>query len=195
MQPATIKLFLTDGDPEGVRTAEISNWSGMAIAGPRKDLTTLLKRRELEGAGVYLLTGVDPESDQDLLYVGESEALHQRLKDHRKRDDWNHSVVFLSKDDNLTKSHLRFLEGELIRIARESGRSILLNSASSGSPLPESDSADMEVYLQKALQLLPVLGVDLLKSLERTDERAVDLLYCQIKGLKAVGLRLSLIHI
>jgi len=189
VQPATIKLFLTDGNPEGVRTAEISNWSGMAIAGPRKDLASLLKRRELQGSGVYLLTGVDPESDQDLLYIGESEALSQRMKDHRKRDDWNHAVAFLSKDENLTKGHVRFLEDELLRIAKEAGRSILLNSTNSGSSLPESDKADMEVYLQKALQLLPVLGVDLLKSLDRDNESATDLLYCQIKGLKAVGLR------
>ncbi len=33
MQPATIKLFLTDGKPAGIRTAEISNCTGRAIAG------------------------------------------------------------------------------------------------------------------------------------------------------------------
>jgi hypothetical protein len=62
MQPATIKLFLTDGKPEGIRTAEISNWTGKAIAGPRSELAELLIREELLSPGVYLLTGVDPET-------------------------------------------------------------------------------------------------------------------------------------
>jgi hypothetical protein len=32
MKPATIKLFLTDGKPAGIRTAEISNWTSKYIS-------------------------------------------------------------------------------------------------------------------------------------------------------------------
>jgi len=32
MQAATIKLFLPNGEATGIRTAEISNWTGKAIA-------------------------------------------------------------------------------------------------------------------------------------------------------------------
>ncbi len=53
MQPATIKLFLTDGKPAGIRTAEISNWTGKAIAGPHSELTQLLQREELLSPGIY----------------------------------------------------------------------------------------------------------------------------------------------
>ncbi|MFL4027038.1 hypothetical protein LER65_10210, partial [Pseudomonas aeruginosa] len=59
---ATIKIFLPLGDPKRVRTAEISNWSGKAIAAPRSDLDRLLNRRELLQPGVYLLLGEDPDS-------------------------------------------------------------------------------------------------------------------------------------
>ena len=52
MSSATIKLFLPRGDAKSLRTAEISNWSGKAIAAPRTELDELLAREELEKAGV-----------------------------------------------------------------------------------------------------------------------------------------------
>jgi hypothetical protein len=48
MQAATIKLFLPSGEATGIRTAEISNWTGKAVAGPRTEIDTLLKRAELD---------------------------------------------------------------------------------------------------------------------------------------------------
>jgi hypothetical protein len=66
----TIKLFLVHGDPDGLRTAEISNWSGKAIAGPRSEIGNFLKREEVSSPGVYFLAGVDPETDQPSLYIG-----------------------------------------------------------------------------------------------------------------------------
>jgi hypothetical protein len=50
-QPATIKLFLVHGSPNGLRTAELSNWSGKAIAAPRTEIPELLKREELKNTG------------------------------------------------------------------------------------------------------------------------------------------------
>ena len=41
MQAATIKLFLPTGEATGIRTAEISNWTGKAIAGPRTALVSM----------------------------------------------------------------------------------------------------------------------------------------------------------
>jgi len=72
---ATIKLYLPLGDPKRVRTAEISNWSGKAVAGPRTDLDHLLVRTELASPGVYLLLGADPQSGELAAYVGEAEAV------------------------------------------------------------------------------------------------------------------------
>lgn len=188
-QPATIKLFLTDGKPKGIRTAEISNWTGKAIAGPRSELVELLKREELISPGVYFLTGVDPETDQPSLYIGEAESVVKRLKQHRERDDWNQAAVFVSKDENLTKAHIRYLEGELITLATEAGNASIQNSASSGAKLPESDKAEMDVFLDKMLQLLPILGVELFRTLNNIDTEPEDVLFCKIKGLEAKGKR------
>jgi hypothetical protein len=62
MPSATIKLFLPHGDPKRLRTVEISNWSGKAVAAPRVDFDALLDREEMGQSGVYVLTGSDPET-------------------------------------------------------------------------------------------------------------------------------------
>lgn len=191
MEAATIKLFLVHGSPNGLRTAELSNWSGKAIAAPRNELSLLLKREELSSPGFYFLTGVDPESGDKAIYIGEAENVANRLKSHSSKDFWNTATVFVSKDENLTKSHIRYIEGKLITIALESTSSLVVNAASSGAKLPESDAAEMDIFLQKTLQLLPVLGVtDFNKSVE-APAKEKDILFCKIKGLTAKGKRTS----
>lgn len=189
MQATTIKLFLVHGSPNGLRTAELSNWSGKAIAAPRTEISFLLNREELCSPGFYLLTGVEPDSGDRAIYIGEAEDVSKRLKKHASKDFWNAVTVFVSKDENLTKSHIRYLEGKLIQMATDNGSSVVINSASSGAKLPESDEAEMDVFLEKCLQLLPVLGIsDFNKpSADQTSEE--DLLYCKIKGLTATGKR------
>lgn len=189
MQAATIKLFLVHGSPNGLRTAELSNWSGKAIAAPRTEISDLLKRGELTSPGFYLLTGVDPDSGDRAIYIGEAENVSTRLKGHASKDFWNSVTVFVSKDDNLTKAHIRYLEGVLIEKAVTNNSSIVMNSASSGAKLPESDAAEMDVFLQKCLQLFPVLGIsDFNQKVDATSE-SQDLLYCKIKGFTATGKR------
>lgn len=187
MSAATIKLFLVDGVSTGLRIGEISNWSGVAVAGPRNNLEGLLERRELSRAGVYFLIGHDPESGSPLVYIGEAETLRLRLRKQVSKEDWVQVVVFTSKDENLSKAHIRYLEGQIIELARLSGRAVVRNSQSSGARLPESDVADMKVFLERVKQLLPILGSDVL--VLRGNERShnVGRLYCTIKGLKARG--------
>lgn len=189
MQAATIKLFLVHGHPNGLRTAELSNWSGKVVAAPRTELAELIKREELNNPGFYLLTGVDPVSSDRTIYIGEAENVSSRLKGHASKDFWNSVTVFVSKDENLTKAHIRYLEGKLIKIATEVGTSIVINSLSSGAKLPESDTAEMDVFLEKCMQLLPVLGISDFVSTIDPQSKDNELLYCKIKGLVATGKR------
>ena len=189
MPSATIKLFLAHGDPKRLRTAEISNWSGKAIAAPRTELDELLKRSEIGQSGGYILAGSDPMTGNPLAYVGEGEVLQQRLRSHGNREFWVQAFAFVSKDENLTKSHIRYLEGRLIEDAQKSGRFHLENQQASGARLPESDREDMEVFLDKIRQLLPVLGADLLTPVFAYSATAKAHLFCEIKGLTAKGQR------
>lgn len=185
----TIKIFLVHGDPKRLRTAELSNWTGKAVAGPRSEFEGVVSREEAEGSGIYFLSGSDPDSGKPAIYIGEAECIRDRLKAHLQKDFWNHVVFFVSKDENLTKSHIRYLEGKLIDQARDAGRAHLVNNQSSGARLPESDRADLETYLEKVNQLLPVLGIELLvpTTVKPDAGREVEILTCEIKGVKATG--------
>jgi hypothetical protein len=79
-ESATVKIFLVKGSPTSIRTAEISNWTGKAIAGPRSQVEDILKREEASKPGVYFLTGVNPESGKDRVYIGEAEVIRNRIK-------------------------------------------------------------------------------------------------------------------
>ncbi len=189
MTTATLKIFLAFGDPKRLRTAELSNWTGKAVAGPRSEFEKVLAREESMSSGVYFLTGIDPETNKSAIYIGEAECIKDRVKNHLSKDFWNNIIFFITKDENLTKAHIRYIEGRLIDIARQAERSLVMNSQSSGAKLPESDREDMEVFLEKMQQVLPVLGVEAFvqtgtKTGEQTKE---DILSCNIKGLAATG--------
>lgn len=187
MASATIKIFLLHGDPKRLRTAELSNWTGKAVAGPRSEFDDVLARDESTHSGIYFLTGIDPETGKQEIYIGEAESIKDRVKSHLEKDFWNQILFFISKDENLTKAHIRYCEGRLIEIAKNTSRSIIKNSQGSGSKLPESDREDMEVFLEKMLQLLPALGVEAFIPTVSSTESDIEkeMLSCEIKGLKA----------
>jgi hypothetical protein len=189
MASATLKIFLPHADPKRLRTAELSNWTGKAIAGPRSEIESVLAREESQSSGVYFLTGEDPESGKPAVYIGEAESIRDRIKSHLKVDFWNQIIFFVSKDENLTKAHIRYLEGRLIQLSTDAGRAVLKNSQASGSKLPESDREDMEVFLEKMQQLLPPLGVEVLVPARsaKTPTKNKQLLTCKIKDVIATG--------
>jgi hypothetical protein len=128
-----------------------------------------MARDECQRTGVYLLLGDDIDSlGQPPLYVGEGDVVRSRLYTHNRDDskDWFEQVVILtSKDSNLTKAHVRYLEARFIAIASETGRSTPKNgTAPAPLSLPEADIADMEFFIEQAQILLPVLGVNAFRS-------------------------------
>ena len=110
MPTATLKIFLAFGDPKRLRTAELSNWTGKAVAGPRSEFDKVLAREESLSPGVYFLTGIDPQSNKHAIYIGEAECIRDRIKNHLGKDFWNHVTYFITKDENLTKAHIRYID-------------------------------------------------------------------------------------
>jgi Domain of unknown function (DUF4357) len=191
MNSATITLFLPLGDAKSLRTAEISNWSGKAVAAPRTELEELLVREELGKAGVYILIGTDPKTGAPHAYIGEAEVIRERLKQHKTKEFWVSAIVFTSKDENLTKAHVRYLESLILGEALKISRFSLDQNQSAGSKLPESDRADMEVFFGRIRQLLPVLGSDILTPIAQPAAKAQPggVLLCRMKGAEARGQR------
>jgi hypothetical protein len=188
---ATIKLFIPRGDAKSLRTAEISNWTGKAVAAPRTELDELLAREELDKAGVYILTGRDPLTNAPRAYIGEAEVIRERLKQHKSKEFWVSAIVFVSKDENLTKAHVRYLESRLLAETSKVNRFTLEQNQAGGSKLPESDREDMEVFLSRIRQLLPVLGSDILSPISHPDTATQrgGMLYCRMKGAEGRGQR------
>ena len=114
-----ITLFLIDGDPNGRIMCELSNWSGKAYKIPRNHIKNSDDRDDLNNTGVYILFGKN-ENGNNLAYIGEAENIKQRLLQHRgSKDFWNETIVFISKDNNLNKAHIKYLESRLYDIAKE----------------------------------------------------------------------------
>ena len=99
--------------------------------------------------------------------------------------------MFVSKDENLTKAHVRYLEGRLLDEALRVNRFALEQNQSAGSRLPESDREDMEVFLGRIQQLLPILGSDILTPITPHDPSAQSggVLFCAVKGAEGRGQR------
>ena len=175
----SVKLFLADGTPGGLLTAEIMNWTGHVVAAPRSDLAALLKRPEAKRTGIYILLGDDPDSlGGTIAYIGEGDDVSTRLYQHARpeekngKDFWERAIIFTSKDSNLTKAHVRYLESRLIALAQAANRAVLANgTAPTPLPLPEADVSDMEQFIDQVKIVLPVLGVNLLRAVATPSSR------------------------
>lgn len=166
MSGKQIKLFLADGTPGGLTTAEITNWTGHVLRASRSDLADLLKRDEAQRTGAYLLLGDDESAIENTrCYIGEADVVSDRLRYHqRDKEFWDRVVVITSKDANLTKAHGRYLESRLISLAASAGRVTLENGTAPTVPaLPEADASDMDYFVSQLQIVLPVLGVNAIR--------------------------------
>ncbi len=164
----TLKLYLVDGAPSGVITAELGISSVRAAFASRTALPELIRREEATRTGVYLLAGPDPDlPGRQLVYVGEGDQVKTRLAAHdadEAKEFFTRAVLIVSKDENLTKAHGRYLEGRIIAAIRKAGRAKLVNGTEPPfRGLPEPEIADMERVLDEIEILLPVLGFDILR--------------------------------
>ena len=163
----TIRLYLADATVTGIRHGEIANWTGQAISCPRSKLQALSEWSEAKRPGVYFLFGTDEDSGQEAVYIGEAEVVFDRLVSHlAQKDFWSEVVAFTSKDDNLTKGHVRYLESRLVEMARQVDRYVVKNGNTPQLPaLPRPDRDAMEEYLDASRILLGVLGHRVLEPL------------------------------
>lgn len=58
-KPKTIITYLVDGNPTGIKTAELSNWIGKAIVIPRSKIKEAKDRGEVKQPAIYFLFGED----------------------------------------------------------------------------------------------------------------------------------------
>ena len=187
----SLRIFVADGDPDGLRIVDKSNWIGKALVFPRALLPQVKARPELAQTGVYLLLGPRPDGEGDMLYVGEGDPIRPRLESHyAQKDFWTRAIGFTTTTaGQLNKAHVQFLESRLIALAKAAKRLPLDNANQPAEPsLSEADRADMDVFLGHMLGLLPVLGVHAFEQAPKAPAaKAGPVLTCKGKGVQATG--------
>ncbi|SMC92070.1 GIY-YIG catalytic domain-containing protein [Desulfocicer vacuolatum DSM 3385] len=108
-----------------------------------------------------------------MVYIGEAENIYKRLTQHlNQKDFWHEAVVFISKDDNLNKAHIKYLEHRMHAMACEADRFGITNSSvPTLSSISEPDMAEMEEFLDNATMMVSILGYKLFKELRKEEDK------------------------
>jgi hypothetical protein len=190
MLGATIKIFLADGTPLGIRVVDKSGWVGRATDFARSDWVRARVRNDFVKPGVYALTGVIDDG-QPRLYVGEADVLVTRINQHftgpSAKDFWTRGTAFTSKDENLNKAHVKYLESRLVALGLAAKRAKIENAKAPALPsLSEPDRAEADAFLEEMLLIYPILGIDAFTQAPvKADEAGILLL--KGKGIQGQG--------
>lgn len=129
MADKLIKLFVMESK-KNLRTVDLSNWVGKVYIGDRRHIEIIQEMPEIaKSTGLYFLLGKNNELDETYLYIGEADDVANRIKQHanNKNKSWfEEFIVFVSKDMDLTKAHVRYLEKSLYDLAQENLTTIKL---------------------------------------------------------------------
>ncbi len=160
----SLELYFIDGKPDGMLTAEVFNWTGHVLKIPRGRIFEALKRPEAKFTGVYILLGRNENGP--LAYIGETEELAKRMRDHvATKDWWDDAVLITSTANNLHKAHVKYLESRLVERALAARITPLGNgNIPPRSSLSESGVANMEAFLDTLMMVLPAIQVDMFEN-------------------------------
>jgi hypothetical protein len=185
----SIRIFVPDGDPDGLRMVERSNWIGKALIFPRALLPEIKRREEFSQTGVYVLIGPREDGDGEAIYIGEGDPVLPRIENHyANKDFWTRGAFFVTSGSGLNKAQVQYLESRLLTLARDAKRAQLDNRNQSSLPsLHEADIADMDVFLENMLQILPLVGISAFERPKKPARRRPARLYCSGKGVRAEG--------
>ena len=189
-----LTIYMIDGTEYGPRIAEIGNWSGKAIYATRSTINKIISRDEFDNPGIYCLKSEpNNENYSERVYIGEAENIKTRLRQHLAdpKKDFSEIVFFISKDELLTKSHIRYLESRIIEESVNAKSAEIDNGNSPKLPtLHEADIDDMDYFLDQIRLILPVMGFRFLissvvKPSEEKTNNIVDLFQIRTKSFKA----------
>jgi hypothetical protein len=145
----------------------------------RSQYPDVRNREEFSRPGVYVLTGPSEASaSRQAIYIGQADIARERLDTHAKSNDfWTQLILFTSKDLNLNRAHVQYLESQLIDLARSAKRADIQNANTPRLPsLSPADEADMDAFLEDMLLIYPLLGVTAFETVgEETRQQGVRL--------------------
>lgn len=192
-RPQTIQIFLPTGDPNGIRQAEITTRSVRVFDVPRSELKQFTETSESTQPGLYFLLSDENGDGEPEVYIGESDSLRDRLKNHDSKRTWDRVVAAVSTSNSWTKVHVQYMERQAISLAKAAGARQLGNSAAGySSHVPAPLVADCEEYLETIRVLVSTLGFNFLE-VPASKESTTDGQRVQISadGVSATGVYTS----
>lgn len=159
----TLITYLVQWNSAGIKTIELSNWVGKGLIVPRANLKEMKDRKESSSPAIYFLFWKNLHQ-QDIVYIGEAENLYDRIATHdSKKDFWNFAIAFISKDNNLTKADIKYLEARAVQKTKQAKVFLMENSVEPKiNNLPEYQIDTMEDFLDNIELLISFLGYPIL---------------------------------
>ncbi|MYG42786.1 MAG: GIY-YIG nuclease family protein [Rhodobacteraceae bacterium] len=181
-KPFTFRIFVPQGNPEGLRIFDEMNWAGKGLIFPRKQWNSIRNRDEFDQIGVYILYGFGNNQNienEDLatVYIGQGDSIGNRINAHyQNKEFWDSCIVFVSTSDDLNRAHITWLEYALIQKALETKRSKLYNASLPNEPkLNEAEKADTVNFLDKIYQILLLAGIHVFNTPHPITRQSTDL--------------------
>jgi len=116
MLEKVITMVLFDGTVSGIIEYTLDNWNGVCYRIPRSKLIEANRLEIVDQQGIYILIGEDELTGKEIIYIGKSTGLKQRINNHdRNKPFWNELIAFISKDNDI---NIGFLEGILLEKAK-----------------------------------------------------------------------------
>ena len=81
----TLRIYVPDGDPDGVRIIDRMNWTGRGFIVPCDQWIKVKARPDLTQHGVYILIGYETDellNDLQVAYIGQTDNVLKRINDH-----------------------------------------------------------------------------------------------------------------
>lgn len=153
---------------------------------PRSNLSYLNEQEKLQKPAFYILIGED-EATKPQAYIGETENFKERVKDHdNKKEFWHKALIFVSKDEDMTKADVQYLEHKAIAEAKKANTFVLSeNKQIPKAPnLPEHQRDAMDEFFDDVKFLASFIGCNIFDIAQPKEEH---LFYTKGRGCDAKG--------
>ena len=153
---------------------------------PRSNLSYLNTQEKLQKPAFYILLGED-EATKPQAYIGETENFRERVKDHdSKKSFWQKALIFVSKDADMTKADVQYLEHKAIAEAKKANAFVLSdNKQTPKAPnLPEYQQDSMDEFFEDVKFLASFIGCNIF---EVSQPKVEHLFFTKGRGCEAKG--------
>ena len=164
MNAKVLQILIPTGNPNGLKIIDLTGWTGKCFVIPRQSLKELKDRPEINQPGLYLLFGMDEKTEEDLVYIGESENFYTRITNHdANKDFWNTVVIFTG---SLNRAFVKYLEYKATTLAHEANRFVMKNKVQpQENSLSEIEKVTMEQYFENLQFILSSIGFEVFESI------------------------------